>query len=88
MKAQSDVYIKLQNLYKAKARQDASEVLATVRNMAGGEHIDAEEVELFCTNARFVKLINGADSGTKSLAQLTGKYRHQSSDRTRSQWLS
>lgn len=58
MKAQSDVYIKLQNIYKSKARQDASEILAIVRSVADGEDIDPAEVDLFCVNARFIKLVN------------------------------
>ncbi|KAI6782709.1 NEDD8-activating enzyme E1 regulatory subunit-like protein [Emericellopsis cladophorae] len=71
MKAQSDVYIRLQNLYKTKARQDAREVLATVQNMEGGADVESAEVELFCTNARFIKLINGADVAPKTLVQVT-----------------
>lgn len=63
MKAQSTVYVKLQNLYKAKARKDALEVLETVRVTPGGENIDPVEVDLFCKNASFVKLVNStADS--------------------------
>ncbi|KAI0021544.1 hypothetical protein F4780DRAFT_282772 [Xylariomycetidae sp. FL0641] len=58
MKAQSTVYVKLQALYKAKARKDAQEVLDIVRSVTGGEDVDPVEVELFCKNARFVKLIN------------------------------
>lgn len=58
MKAQSSVYVKLQGLFKEKARKDAREVLELVRESAGGEHIDPTEVDLFCKNARFVKLIN------------------------------
>lgn len=58
MKAESDVYVKLQNIYKDKARQDAAEVLATVRNTPGGEEIDVAEVESFCKNALFIKLVN------------------------------
>ncbi|KAI0506130.1 hypothetical protein F5B22DRAFT_479533 [Xylaria bambusicola] len=58
MKAQSSVYVKLQGLYKEKARKDAREVLESVRASVGGEHIDQAEVDLFCKNARFVKLIN------------------------------
>ncbi|KAF7542774.1 hypothetical protein G7Z17_g11283 [Cylindrodendrum hubeiense] len=58
MKAQSGVYIKLQNIYKEKARQDVREVLNSVRSIPGGEEIDSSEVELFCKNARFIKLIN------------------------------
>ncbi|KAK7221994.1 hypothetical protein V2G26_009997 [Clonostachys chloroleuca] len=69
MKAQSEVYIKLQNLYKDKARQDAQEVLAIVRGIAGGKDIDTAEVELFCTNARFIKLVNPAEGRTVDLAQ-------------------
>ncbi|KAH6607928.1 hypothetical protein Trco_004241 [Trichoderma cornu-damae] len=58
MKAESNVYIKLQNIYKDKARQDANEVLDRAHKISGGEHIDLAEVELFCKNARFIKLIN------------------------------
>ncbi|KAJ8120293.1 hypothetical protein ONZ43_g2961 [Nemania bipapillata] len=63
MKAQSSVYVKLQGLYKAKARKDAQEVLETVRESAGGEHVNPTEVDLFCKNARFVKLINTSPKG-------------------------
>ncbi|KAI0874136.1 hypothetical protein GGS24DRAFT_490257 [Hypoxylon argillaceum] len=63
MKAQSSVYVKLQGLYKAKARKDAQEVLETVREIAGGEHVNPTEVDLFCKNARFVKLINSSPKG-------------------------
>lgn len=73
MKAQSNVYIKLQNLYKDKARADAKEVLDCVRNTPGGADIDLAELELFCTNARFIKLINGDDGGSRTLAEITGK---------------
>jgi amyloid beta precursor protein binding protein 1 len=72
MKAQSSVYIQLQNIYKDKARQDAAEVLATVRNMAGGDNIDPTEVEQFCTNARFIKLINSAEGASPQLDQVVG----------------
>ncbi|KAI8632262.1 hypothetical protein F5Y19DRAFT_356945 [Xylariaceae sp. FL1651] len=58
MKAQSSVYVKLQSLYKEKARKDAQEVFELVRSSPGGERIDPTEVDLFCKNARFVKLIN------------------------------
>ncbi|KAI0482113.1 hypothetical protein GGR56DRAFT_171059 [Xylariaceae sp. FL0804] len=58
MKARSSVYVKLQSIYKAKARKDAQEVLDMVRGNPGGGSIDPTEVEMFCKNARFVKLIN------------------------------
>ncbi|KAI0817784.1 hypothetical protein GGR55DRAFT_673614 [Xylaria sp. FL0064] len=64
MKAQSSVYVKLQSLYKEKARKDAREVLESVRESAGGEHVDETEVDLFCKNARFVKLINAKPRGS------------------------
>lgn len=73
MKAQSDVYIKLQNIYKDKARRDADEVLQTVRQLAPDRDIDPTEVELFCTNARFIKLINSAEGRGPSLAQVVGQ---------------
>ncbi len=64
MKAQSSVYVKLQGLYKAKARKDAREVLELVRGSVRGEHVDQTEVDLFCKNARFVKLINAKPRGS------------------------
>lgn len=73
MKAQSKVYIQLQNIYKTKARQDVAEVLRTVEQFPGGQNVDSEEVELFCKNAAFVKLINGGNVGADHLAKITGK---------------
>ncbi|KAI1307812.1 hypothetical protein F5Y03DRAFT_117182 [Xylaria venustula] len=64
MKAQSSVYVKLQSLYKEKARRDAREVLEIVKASPGGEHVDQTEVDLFCKNARFVKLINAKPGGS------------------------
>lgn len=58
MKAESNIYIQLQNIYKSKARQDAAEILQAVQSVPGGDNITKEEVDLFCANARFAKLIN------------------------------
>jgi amyloid beta precursor protein binding protein 1 len=63
MKAQSKVYIKLQNIYKAKARKDAAEILEIAQAAPGGERVDPAEVDLFCKNAAFVKLINATGRG-------------------------
>ena len=73
MKAESSVYIKLQNIYKDKARQDANDVLARVRKLPGGENVDLVEVELFCKNARFIKLINTRTETPLSLEQIIGR---------------
>ncbi len=62
MKAQSSVYVELQSLYKTKARKDSQEVFETARALPGSEHVDLTEVELFCKNARFVRLINATGS--------------------------
>jgi len=70
MKAQSKIYVQLQNLYKEKARKDAAEVLETVRAMPGGQDIDPAEVELFCKNAAFVRLINATDGGNEQDSKL------------------
>ncbi|PMD30566.1 hypothetical protein L207DRAFT_520062 [Hyaloscypha variabilis F] len=66
MKAQSTVYVQLQNIYKAKARQDAAEVLKTVRSHPRGKDINSAEVESFCKNAAFIKLIRGSKSSEAS----------------------
>lgn len=63
MKAQSADYIRLQNIYKQKARQDAAEVLATVRELeqtlGRSSPIDDKEVDAFCKGAAHVKLVRG-----------------------------
>ncbi|KAF4480151.1 amyloid beta binding 1 [Fusarium agapanthi] len=70
MKAQSNVYIKLQNIYKERARQDVGQVLETARSLPGGQDVDPEQVELFCKNASFIKLINAPGDTTTSLDKL------------------
>jgi hypothetical protein len=64
MKARSADYIRLQNVYRAKARKDLAEVLATVRETEerlgrSSTPVDEREVEAFCKGAAFVKLIRG-----------------------------
>ena len=73
MKAQSKVYVQLQNIYKAKARRDAAEVLNTVHDLPGGLEVEQAEVELFCKNAAFVKLINSAGASADRLPKVAGK---------------
>ncbi|KHN99290.1 Molybdenum cofactor biosynthesis, MoeB [Metarhizium album ARSEF 1941] len=71
MKAESRMYIKLQSLYKAKARQDVGEIISIVRTLQGGTDVAQAEVELFCKNAKFIKLLqNTADLPT--IAQIVG----------------
>lgn len=70
MKAQSTVYVRLQNIYKAKARQDVAEVLEIIRSHAHNKEINAAEVETFCKNAAFVKLIHGTSSPVADLETL------------------
>jgi amyloid beta precursor protein binding protein 1 len=72
MKAQSSVYVQLQNIYKAKARQDVAEVFETVRSHAHGKDILVTEVEAFCKNAAFIKLIHGAKSVPKNMQEVAG----------------
>jgi len=63
MKAQSADYIQLQNIYKAKARKDLSEVVDKVRGIESelmkDFSIDEREVEAFCKGAASVRLISG-----------------------------
>ncbi|TAQ85456.1 hypothetical protein B7494_g6239 [Chlorociboria aeruginascens] len=66
MKAQSSVYVQLQNIYKAKARQDIAEVLEIVRAHPQGKDIEATQVETFCKNAASITLIRGSNSGQDS----------------------
>jgi len=72
MKAQSSIYVQLQNVYKSKARQDVADVLETVRAHPSGTDIDVAEVESFCKNAAFIKLIHGGDSAPASIKTVAG----------------
>lgn len=61
MKATSAGYLKLQNLYKSKARADASEVTNTVRDLEASlqrsSEIPSAEIEQFCKNASYVRVL-------------------------------
>jgi len=63
MKAQSADYIQLQNIYKAKARKDLSEVVDKVRaiesELMKDVSIEEREIEAFCRSAASVRLISG-----------------------------
>jgi NEDD8-activating enzyme E1 regulatory subunit len=71
MKAESKVYVKLQGIYKSKARQDALEVLEIARASPGGENVDPSAVDMFCKNASFVKLVN-ATTDNRDLSKIYG----------------
>lgn len=61
MKATSAEYIKLQSIYKAKARSDVAEVTATVRQIESSlsreTTIPDSEIEAFCRNASHVRVL-------------------------------
>lgn len=63
MKATSAGYIKLQTIYKSKARSDVNEVTQTVRSLESKlgrqsrPQIPASEIEQFCKNASFVRVL-------------------------------
>ncbi|KAK3697560.1 hypothetical protein LTR37_017391 [Vermiconidia calcicola] len=65
MKAQSADYIRLQNIYKTKAREDSTEVIKTVRQLEKSTGrspklaIDEKEVENFCKGAAHIHLVRG-----------------------------
>ena len=73
MKAQSVVYVRLQNIYKTKARQDMAEVRATVETHPRGHEIDSQEIETYCKNAAFIKLIRSNQSSSVDLKAIAGK---------------
>lgn len=81
MKARSNVYVQLQNIYKAKARKDVAEVLETVRVHPHGTEIDAAQVETFCKNAAFIKMIHKTDLNlTPNLKALSIRRHAQEAD--------
>ena len=75
MKAQSADYIRLQNVYKQKARDDLAEVSTFIRKNrpADSKPIPESEIEAFCKNAAHVKLIHGKPLDIMSKDQPTTK---------------
>jgi amyloid beta precursor protein binding protein 1 len=73
MKAQSSTYIKLQSLYRTKARQDVEEIMSVVRSIEGSEHVAQADVELFCKNAKFIKLVCSSEDAP-SISTIAGRY--------------
>ncbi|KAF3920800.1 hypothetical protein ABW20_dc0107209 [Dactylellina cionopaga] len=64
MKAKSNDYIRLQNVYKSKARADLAVVMEFVKSLLSGlerepSSISESEVETFCKHAGYAKLIRG-----------------------------
>ena len=65
MKATSASYIRLQNIYKSKARADVAEVTRTVRatetslRACATDDMAMSEIEAFCKNAAHVKVLHG-----------------------------
>ncbi|KAH0613345.1 uncharacterized protein H6S33_009725 [Morchella sextelata] len=63
MKAESNDYVALQNVYKNKSRQDASLVQKNVQSTLSSigrepSSISLEEIELFCRHANFLRAIS------------------------------
>ncbi|KAL8931053.1 MAG: hypothetical protein Q9208_000155 [Pyrenodesmia sp. 3 TL-2023] len=79
MKAQSQDYIQLQNIYKTKARQDIEEVTKSIRKREEKltqktELIDLKEIGAFCKGAAFVKLIRGRSLLTSLKSATTSRH--------------
>lgn len=64
MKATSDSYIKLQSIYKSKARADVAEVTQTVREventLSRPSAVETAEIESFCKNASHVRVLTNS----------------------------
>jgi amyloid beta precursor protein binding protein 1 len=73
MKAESEVYIQLQSIYKKKARQDVDEILEILGTIPNGNEVEKEEVETYCKNAAFIKLVRESAPDTDRIKQLAGK---------------
>lgn len=73
MKAESEVYIQLQNIYKSKARQDVDEILEILGTIPNGNEANKEEVETYCKNAAFIKLVRESVPDPDRVKQLAGE---------------
>lgn len=72
MKAESEVYIQLQNIYKGKARKDVEEILEILSTIPNGNGVEREEVETYCKNAAFIKLVRETVPDLDRVKQLAG----------------
>ncbi|ELR03771.1 hypothetical protein VC83_05606 [Pseudogymnoascus destructans] len=70
MKAESEVYIQLQSIYKKKARQDVNKILEILGTIPNGSEVEKEEVETYCKNAAFIKLVRESAPDLDRLKQL------------------
>ena len=62
MKADTESFVKLQSIYRQKARQDANEIKKYVLNILpllgkSSEAISEDEIDMFCKNAAFLSVI-------------------------------
>lgn len=73
MKAQSEVYVRLQSIYKSKARKDVDEVLEILGSVPNGSQVEREVAETYCKNAAFVKLIRESVPDPERIKALAGK---------------
>ncbi|KKA28315.1 hypothetical protein TD95_003020 [Thielaviopsis punctulata] len=73
MKAESNVYIELQGIYKRKAKADVDEVHEIAKSLKNGECVSEEEVAIFCKNASFSKLIRVNSEDGVTLQQVAEK---------------
>ena len=76
MKARSSDYIRLQNVYKSKARADALEVTTSVRklekNLQRSTEIPQAEIDQFCKNAAHVQVLSNPEQTPLPLVRLMG----------------
>ena len=83
MKAQSADYIDLQNIYKAKARNDLAKVVDKVRRiereLQRDSPVDEKEIEAFCKGAAFIRLIKGQHLQTPMLSNSEERREHMRS---------
>ena len=82
MKARSSDYIRLQNVYKSKARADAAEVTASVRKLENSLHRSIEtpqaEIEQFCKNAAHVQVLSNPEPTPLPIVRLMSLPTHKS----------
>lgn len=87
MKSDSERFVSLQNVYRAKAQHDIEAVMTRVERLLSASNINKpydfineQQVKLFCKNAYFLKVIKYRsfaqeyDPQTSNIENLMGKY--------------
>lgn len=64
MKASTEEYVRLQNMYKERSSEEKQQLKAILEEQGGGKDVDEAYIDNFVRNAHRLKLIKGRKWGS------------------------